>query len=187
MENLTAKETSHPLEETRHILFSTAIDQTQIGTIADISEDGLIILGIISAKVGDCITLALGEQEETVGTIVEKDSNQFSVKHDLSLAQTNFLNENVAHSIVSSLGKNLVEKRRFDRKDPGENVNVTICGQNEEVACAIKDISETGIAFISQSRLPIGEVVRLGFLYGVVYRHTEDGFVICLIAAKQAA
>ena len=171
----------------REVAYSTLVDQPQKGNISDISEDGITIIGSIAAKTGDCITLHLDGEEKAVGTIVEKGRTYFSVKHTLSLELSNNLKKNP--SLISShdTRRDLYEKRQFNRQILDEPSNVTVLGKSNETLSKIKDISETGIALIAETPPPIGEIVRLGFLFGIVYRHTPDGFVICIIAAKHAA
>jgi hypothetical protein len=71
----------------------------------------------------------------------------------------------------------LTERRHAAREvcdgaDPIEYADGT-----HEVA-HIKDVSITGVAFLSQNRPRRGEIVRIGVLIGRVARHLDDGFAV---------
>ena len=177
---------SERLDLEHPVSYSTSTDLETDSKIINISPSGLLLLGAIEADVGEKVTLDIKSLGLFIGNIARKTSDRFAVNYELDATQRDDLKQIFCSKVIGVPYFRSIDKRRFDRKDPGEGKKITLQTGGLDLDCQIKDISENGIAFFADLKPTLGEIVQVGFLYGVVSRYTKDGFAISLVAAKQA-
>ncbi len=96
--------------------------------------------------------------------------------------------ERIAEQLMLVMNKGMVEDkiiRRHDREPSGGMTSFTRPG-GEVVACAVLDLSLSGVSLKTDSRPPIGETVLIGQMSGRVVRHHEQGVAIEFVRSELA-
>jgi len=143
--------------------------------VLDMSPGGMALTAPMAGKIGERIIIYLEHIGRLEGVIARVFSTGFGVKftassrkHDKLAAQLTWL------ASRHSLG--LAEDRQHPRVIPTNSHTEFVLPDGTSVTCRLLDVSLSGAAIASDSKPPVGTVIRLGKVEGRVVRMSKDSF-----------
>jgi hypothetical protein len=145
--------------------------------VVDMSPGGMAVIAPQSGRLGERVVAYIDHVGRLEGMIARIYPSGFSMtisasqrKRDKLAAQLTWLaNRNIL---------DLPEDRRHQRVSTRDQTTTVRTEAGSEEKCRIVDLSVSGVAVISDSRPPIGSIVRVGKAPGRVVRHLESGFAV---------
>ena len=158
--------------------FSSNYGPEECGRIRNISESGLYMMSKAEAAIGDQIIAFPPGLGRIVGVVVRVDKAGFAVRLNLSDKQRTYLKKRIDAVVAGVPYFRVSEQRANSRMPLGIEAAAEIVPTGEVFQCKVLDISKTGAAIESDRHPAIGAEIKIGVIYGRVYRITDYGFVI---------
>lgn len=146
-------------------------------TIVDLSPGGACVETSARPKLGEKVVLDVGCIGRVLGVVVREDPFDFGIKFTVCEDSRSRLASQIA--LQFNRGRLRLDDRRCAERDAepcGADLVEFADGTSEKAR--IKDVSIAGVAFLSESRPPLGLGVQVGVMTGRVIRHFEDGYAV---------
>ncbi len=138
----------------------------------DVSPTGVRLRAPRTPTPGSQVVVYLDELGRLEGAVVRTVSDGFAIAIRCTARKYGRL----AHKINWLMQRNgAVERRGNPRFDPEGAYPVMVSGAGSEHVVELLDVSETGVAFLTQRKLRIGERIELGLQKAAVTRLFEGG------------
>ena len=148
------------------------------GRLIDISAGGLAMQTDAPAKVGDQIIAYPEGLGRLIGKVARVFDGGLAIEFEMSDAQREAVRKRIHSAVTGVPYLRLLDKRKHKRIELNLDSEARLESSGERFDCQIVDISETGSQVRAEHKPPLGEIVRVGTLRGVVRRHTDIGFGI---------
>lgn len=145
-------------------------------TVIDISPGGACVSTAVIPAVGEKVIMDVACTGRVQGVVVRSDpfdfGMQFTVCDDAKERLANQIAIQFNRARLGYTDRRGAEREECQGSDPVEFENGEI-----EVA-RIRDVSITGVSFISDRRPHLGQKVRVGVMTGKVVRHIDNGYAV---------
>jgi hypothetical protein len=184
MMNMGSPQARKPSERRTHSRASTALHgrlqardrHPSHCTVLDISPGGACISTAVIPSLGDQVTVDIACIGRVAGVVVRSDPFDFGLQFTVCDDAKARLADQIAIQFNKSrLG---LSERRVAKREPCDGIDPVEFADGSTEEARIKDVSLTGVAFLSENRPRCGEQVRIGVLVGRVARHLDDGFAV---------
>lgn len=160
------------------VRFVTRGDQETTGRLIDISAGGLSMLTDAPAEVDDPVIAYPEGLGRLTGKVVRVFDGGIAIEFKMSDAQREAVRKRIHSAVTGVPYLRLLDKRKHKRIELNLDSEARLESNGERFECQIVDISETGSQIRTEHKPPLGEMVRIGSLRGVVRRYTDTGFGI---------
>ena len=146
-------------------------------TIVDLSPGGACVETRSIPDIGQEVIIDIACIGRITGEVVRSDPFDFGIRFTIcSSAKLRLANQITLQFNRERLHAG--DRRVSDRSAQGEGADPISFSDGSTELALIKDVSLTGVAFISDYRPRIGLEARIGVLTGRVIRHLEDGYAV---------
>jgi len=145
--------------------------------VVDMSPGGMAVIAPQCGKLGERVVAYIDHIGRLEGTIARIYPSGFSMtilasarKRDKLAAQLTWL--------ANRGSLDLPDDRRHPRIATSDQTATVRMESGGEENCGLVDLSVSGVAVVSESRPPIGSIVRVGKAPGRIVRHLNDGYAV---------
>lgn len=146
-------------------------------TATDMSPGDVLFTCEARPRSGERIIAYIDHVGRLEGTVARLAENAFVIK----INATDRKREKLAAQLTWIANKHelgLPEDRRHDRLAPRKTLTELTLDDGTKYVCRIIDLSLSGAAVDTESRIPLGTSVQLGGMKGRVVRHFQEGMAI---------
>ncbi|MDB5642427.1 MAG: pilus assembly protein PilZ [Hyphomicrobiales bacterium] len=140
----------------------------------DVSAGGMCLRADVRPKFGEKIVVYLEVIGGLEGEVARLTPDGFSMSFRATLRKR----EQIADQLTWLINRDYLGEdgqRRAERIRP-RRIDYTVCGDEGDVCIKLLDISRSGVAVLSATRLAIGAWVTIGRTRARVVRHIPGGF-----------
>jgi len=145
-------------------------------SIIDLSPGGACVETGSIPETGEEVILDIACTGRIRGVVVRSDPFDFGVQFTLCDAGKSRLASQIA--IQFNKQRLHLEDKRVAEREAGDGCDQVEFADGSIEDARIKDVSLTGVAFVSDRRPAVGERVQVGVLSGTVARLLDDGFAV---------
>jgi hypothetical protein len=145
--------------------------------ITDMSPGGMALIAPVNGRAGERVIVYVDHIGRLEGTIARQFPNGFA----MSVTATPRKRDKLASQLTWLANRHVLglpEDRRHDRIVPRDPRAVLVLPDGSQMTCHVVDMSLSGAAIASESKPPVGTIVRLGKTQGRVIRHVDMGFAV---------
>lgn len=146
-------------------------------TIIDLSPGGACVETRSVPALGEDVVIDVACIGRIAGKVVRADPFDFGMRFTIC----DEAKKRLASQIMLQFNRERLhtdERRVSERCGQGDGADLVEFADGSSEIAHIKDISLTGVAFLSENRPRIGLELRIGVLTGRVVRHLEDGYAV---------
>jgi hypothetical protein len=145
--------------------------------VTDMSPGGMALVAPVNGKAGERVIAYVDHIGRLEGTIARQFPNGFA----MTIQATPRKRDKLASQLTWLANRHVLglpEDRRHDRVVPRDPRAVLVLPDGSQMVCQIIDMSLSGAAVASETKPPVGTIIRLGKTPGRVIRHVDHGFAV---------
>jgi hypothetical protein len=143
--------------------------------VVDMSPDGMALTAPMAGKIGERVIIYLEHIGRLEGAVARVYSTGFGVKFTASSRKRDKLAAQLTW-LTSRPTLGLAEDRQHPRVIPTNPDTQFVLPDGTSVKCRLLDVSPSGAAIASDSKPPVGTLIRLGKTECRVVRMSKDSF-----------